>query len=313
MGRIRRAAAPQRQEKGQERSFDCRSSRKKNMPLRFVPNSWGRKVDSRLGAMSLTQAEAGEINISPIDNYYSLLLLTPQPRRVTSIASSRKEEFSAPAGTLEIIPPNVDYFAQWNVAKANIILGAPRKKIEILAEHEFNKTKIELRPPHPGRRDEVANQIGQLLISAITVRDEFSDLFVDSVENIYWIHLIRTYSSIPNVLETPPVSLPPYIWNRVIEYMHANLANRVTLQELASISSLSQSHFRRAFQKIAGMPPHQYLLKLRIEAAERLLVETNLPLALIAQMSGFASQSHVTRAMKQWRGITPGHIRKLRP
>ncbi|CAM5768030.1 hypothetical protein LMIY3S_02363 [Labrys miyagiensis] len=167
-------------------------------------------------------------------------------------------------------------------------------------------------PPTPGTRDEVAHRIGKLLQPALLSPDGMNELYLDSLANIYWIHLLRNYSSIPEAPEDRRYSgLSPHVWSRVDEYMRANLANRITLQELAGLCNLSQSHFRRAFQKTVGMPPHQYLLKLRIEAAERLLVETNFSLSLIAQSCGFASQSHITRVMKQWRGTTPGHIRKL--
>ncbi len=282
------------------------------MPLRFLPEDWGRVFTTELGEISLIRTGPGEINISPADNYYSFMLLTPQPQRIISLANSQEIEFVAPAGTLEIIPPHSIYFARWNIATTNIILTASRKALQNLVEIDFRQPLVELHPPAPGFRDEAAHQIGRLLQPALLSTDSMNDLYLDSLVNIYWIYIIRNYSSIAEPQNSRNYSsLSPHVWNRVDDYIRSNLANRITLRELASICNLSESHFRRAFQRTVGMPPHQYLLKLRVEAAERLLVETNFSLSLIAQSCGFASQSHITRVMKQWRGITPGQIRKL--
>lgn len=282
------------------------------MPLRFVPDSWGSKFNSHLGAVSLTQTEAGAITLAPIDNVYGLILLTPQPQRIIALASSRKAEFASPVGAFEIIPANTDFSAQWNVAKTNIILGAPRGALRSLAETDFDRSLPDLHPPPPGSRDDELHRLGKLLQPALQSTDGMNELYLDSLMNIYWIHVVRKYSSISEIPEGRFSSgLSPHVLKRIKDYMHSNLSRRISLEELAAISNLSQSHFRRSFNHALGMPPHQYLLKLRIETAERLLVETDTPLAQIARNCGFASQSHITRVMKQWRGATPGLIRAM--
>jgi AraC family transcriptional regulator len=74
---------------------------------------------------------------------------------------------------------------------------------------------------------------------------------------------------------------------------------------LAQQTGYSPYHFARLFRQTTGESPHHFVLRQRIERAQRLLKETDVPLAHIAVESGFANQSHLTRVFKQHRGLTP--------
>ncbi|GCE27664.1 hypothetical protein KDA_31480 [Dictyobacter alpinus] len=63
--------------------------------------------------------------------------------------------------------------------------------------------------------------------------------------------------------------------------------------------------FTRLFHQTTGESPHQFVLRQRIEHAQRLLKESDLPLISIALESGFASQSHLTQVFKRYLGLTP--------
>ncbi|WP_245266260.1 helix-turn-helix transcriptional regulator [Mesorhizobium japonicum] len=74
---------------------------------------------------------------------------------------------------------------------------------------------------------------------------------------------------------------------------------------MAAVCGLSSYHFVRAFSRTFGVPPHQYVLDLRLDFAERLLAESRMAIADIAHLSGFSSQSHFTTVMKKYRRLTP--------
>jgi AraC-like DNA-binding protein len=78
-----------------------------------------------------------------------------------------------------------------------------------------------------------------------------------------------------------------------------------TLAGLAASAGLSRYQFLRAFTRLTGLPPHAYLLQRRVQQARRLVL-AGLPLAEVAAASGFADQSHMTRAFARHLGITPG-------
>jgi len=73
---------------------------------------------------------------------------------------------------------------------------------------------------------------------------------------------------------------------------------------------LSYSSFRRLFKDHTGLPPHQYLLELRIRKARRLLTDTTLSVEAIADELGFDSSFYFSRCFKQRTGLAPRNFRK---
>jgi AraC-like DNA-binding protein len=81
----------------------------------------------------------------------------------------------------------------------------------------------------------------------------------------------------------------------VISMMTQRLGRAVTNAEMAKVAGMSSRAFERAFLREYGLPPQQYLKRLRIQTACRLLVDTRESIAAIAQRCGLADQSHLTR------------------
>ena len=94
-------------------------------------------------------------------------------------------------------------------------------------------------------------------------------------------------------------------------YLRINLAKKISVAELAAVAGLSRSRFIPAFRAAFGLPPHQFLLSLRLANAEQLLSGTDLSLPEVAATSGFSSQAHLTHTMARRRSVTPGELRKL--
>ena len=99
--------------------------------------------------------------------------------------------------------------------------------------------------------------------------------------------------------------LPPVLTQRICEYIESHLDQKITLEVLAAIAGVSTHHFARAFHQSVGMPPHSYLLSRRLERAERMLRETQLPLSEIAITTGFSDQSHLARHFRRRTGMSP--------
>lgn len=78
-----------------------------------------------------------------------------------------------------------------------------------------------------------------------------------------------------------------------------------TLTDLAAVSGLSRFQVVRAFSQATGMTPHAYLIQRRVRAVRQMIAKGT-PLADAAFASGFADQSHMTRAFVRAYGITPG-------
>jgi len=93
---------------------------------------------------------------------------------------------------------------------------------------------------------------------------------------------------------------------RVTDFIAAHLGDDVSLDILAHQVGFSPYHFARMLRQTMGESPHQYVLRRRLERAQRLLHEP-VPLARVARAAGFVDQSHFTRTFKQrpWHQISP--------
>ena len=104
------------------------------------------------------------------------------------------------------------------------------------------------------------------------------------------------------------LSPPPPWLDRVRELLH-DTCGAVAVTDLAREACVHRVHLARTFRDHVGVPVTVYARRLRLEAARRLLAE-DLPLARVAARSGFADQSHLTRAMRAAWGVTPGALRR---
>lgn len=124
---------------------------------------------------------------------------------------------------------------------------------------------------------------------------------------------LNMLSSLP-MPEAPELSrggLAPAMKNRVCDFIEEHLGEKISLGALSSLAGLSPNHFARAFQQSVGLPPHQYLLRRRLEHVEQMLRETQLPLSQIAQAVGFSDQSHLARHFRRLTGMPPSLARGL--
>ena len=96
---------------------------------------------------------------------------------------------------------------------------------------------------------------------------------------------------------------------RVIDYMQSRLGERITLAELAEQVRRSPWHFARAFRESHGVPPYQYLLRLRIERARELLARSNLPIGEIAAATGWSPQQ-LAQHFRRELGVSPQDYRR---
>jgi AraC-like DNA-binding protein/PAS domain-containing protein len=120
---------------------------------------------------------------------------------------------------------------------------------------------------------------------------------------------ILRYAPIP---EPPPPNrggLSPARAHRICEYINSNLDQNMSLEALAEMAGLSIHHFARAFKQTVGMPPHCYVLQRRIEHAQKMLRDTDLPMSEIALSAGFSDQSHLARHFRRVTGVSPGVVR----
>ncbi|MBQ4086218.1 MAG: helix-turn-helix domain-containing protein [Clostridia bacterium] len=93
--------------------------------------------------------------------------------------------------------------------------------------------------------------------------------------------------------------------DRITAYLTENISRSVSNADLAQLVHVSESQLIRLFQQRMGTTPHQYLLRLRLNAAQYYLASTDLTLSQIAQQCGFTDASALTNRFRKAFGYTP--------
>jgi AraC family transcriptional regulator len=75
---------------------------------------------------------------------------------------------------------------------------------------------------------------------------------------------------------------------------------------------MSEFHFNRLFKRATGVPPSQYQIKLRMDAARRLLRETKRSMITIAIEVGYSNPSRFARLFRKETGLSPTDYRRQR-
>ncbi|MBB6093983.1 AraC-like DNA-binding protein [Povalibacter uvarum] len=106
--------------------------------------------------------------------------------------------------------------------------------------------------------------------------------------------------------------LAPWQIRKVTSHVEANLDATIRNEDLAAIARLNPSHFGRVFRNSFGVPPHEYVIRRRVERAQGLMLTTAASLSEIALDCGLADQSHLTRLFRRLVGESPRAWRRAR-
>jgi transcriptional regulator GlxA family with amidase domain len=123
-------------------------------------------------------------------------------------------------------------------------------------------------------------------------------------------HTLQAHCGAPKFAAGPRRGLEAWQKLRTEEMLRAHLEGNITVKELASACSLSESHFARCFRTSFGTSVHQRLIHLRVEQAKDLLSRTSKSLVEVALLSGFCDQAAFTRSFSRLEHITPSHWRR---
>jgi transcriptional regulator GlxA family with amidase domain len=100
--------------------------------------------------------------------------------------------------------------------------------------------------------------------------------------------------------------------NDAKEYMQKNIEQDLTVEKVAAALHFSAPYFSKIFKDATGFSPYAYLINIRIEQAKKLLIQTTLPISLIANKVGFQSSENFIYCFKQKTNVSPLKFRKLR-
>ena len=159
---------------------------------------------------------------------------------------------------------------------------------------ESGKAMINALEPSPGK----ASTSRLIVCSKVPVHDRMSNV----------IGLAGIYRVVDGLRDAPKTHGH---LSKAVEIMHERFAESLNTPDLAKEAGLSPSQFDRQFRRVFRTTPREYLLRVRVHVACRMLAESSdATISEIATQVGFYDHSHFSRIFRRIMGITPGEYRK---
>lgn len=102
----------------------------------------------------------------------------------------------------------------------------------------------------------------------------------------------------------------PHAVETAIELMESHIADPLDQEQVAELSGLSVRQLQRQFRATLGRSVMEEYRRIRLETGRELTVSTRVPLAEIAQLTGFSTQAHFTDAFRRQYGHPPSTLRR---
>ena len=105
-------------------------------------------------------------------------------------------------------------------------------------------------------------------------------------------------------------TLPPLV-RKIVDYIHANLSEKITLSDIGSHTFFSPIYCDTVFKTHMGRSILDYVIEKRIDESKKLILHDTLPLSRIAESVGFSDYNYFARTFKKRCGYTPLEYKKL--
>ena len=154
-------------------------------------------------------------------------------------------------------------------------------------------------------RDSTVERLGRALLTADEIDGSYGQLYADCISTSIVVRLLASARRAAPSERSKVAELARWRLKRVAEYIEASLAEPLSLADLAAVAGLTRMHFAAQFRAATGLPPHEYVLRRRIERAQEMLAAEDATLVDVALSVGFQTQSHFTSVFKRFTGQPP--------
>ncbi|HEY0828529.1 MAG TPA: AraC family transcriptional regulator [Bacilli bacterium] len=121
--------------------------------------------------------------------------------------------------------------------------------------------------------------------------------------------LMLLYREVTPEEEQCAVQVPDPHIAKVIEHIHSSFASKLTVEGLAVEANLSLNYFISSFKKCTGFTPGEYISRVRIQNAKKLIRNGMNNLSEITYLVGFESVSYFSRVFKKIEGLSPSEFK----
>jgi AraC-like DNA-binding protein len=193
-----------------------------------------------------------------------------------------------------------------------VVLVCGAYRLDLTRPHPFGNLPAVIHlPGGPDQYPALRTSIQQLTAELDNPRPG-SDSIVTALIDLMLLHIIRAwYETLPAEQTNGwTAALADPALEPALRAIHAEPGRPWTVDELSRKSGLSRAAFARRFAAAVGEPPLGYLTSWRMTTAGRLLRETDLSLAAVAERTGYSTEFALAKAFKREFGEAPGSYRR---
>lgn len=248
-----------------------------------------------------------EESISARPTHYTIGLAMRRTNATLSLSGAMVHHGEISSGMSHICGPN---------DSAHAIFRAPCDFIHLhisksFVSQCFDEAEISLSPELPSFsknfcKDATIEQLMRSLAVPQIAGPAMGHLYMEGVCLAVVARLIAAQYDRSQTLDKPKIAaLANWRLKRALEYIEANIAEPITLADVAASTGLTRMYFAAQFKAATGTRPHEYILRRRIERAQDMLLTSNVTLIDAALSVGFQTQAHFTTVFKKMVGDTP--------
>jgi AraC family transcriptional regulator len=212
-------------------------------------------------------------------------------------------------GDLEIIPPNLGGLWELKSRDTALVIGLKFRVLErVVQESGGDPGKLRVSNRFQAR-DQQIEHIGWALKAEMDCGYPSGRTYMDALATGLATRIVRNHSSLARSCRPARAAMPGRKLKAVLGYIEDNLGRDLGLHDIADAAGLSVSHFKTQFRRSLGMPPHQYLIRRRVERAAAQLRQGKMTIGQIALENGFCHQSHLALHTRRVLGLTPQELK----
>lgn len=256
---------------------------------------------------------AGEITLPPLDHHLLNLIAAVPTLHEHRWGGQRREEV-AREGAAALVPAGQESYWRWKYltdgtpCDIHVHLDPAFVSRSAVASLDRLPRAIELRGElcfyHPTLR-----QIAQLLLEEVERDGSNGPLYAESLATSLVALLLKAQGAEDADRGSDRRSTGGDRIGTVCEYIEANLAANLHLEQLGAIAGLGPDRFGQVFREKMGVSPHRYVLQRKVERGKVMLKADASSIIDIAVRLGFADHAHFSATFRRVTGVTPSRFR----
>jgi len=215
--------------------------------------------------------------------------------------------YTAQPGTTFVLPRGTVDELRWSGPTHRIAVALHPSLLLSAIDETIGQNHIEL-TEHWHVTDRHIMSVLLALTTDLDAGSPAGRLYGESLANALAVYLLGRYAVQRRVPTVPRGGLPRYRLMRVLDYIGDNLAEDISLSDLAELAGMSAHHFAELFKRSMNCTPHRYVLRERIERARNALRDPRCSVLDAAAISGFSNPSHFARVFRRFVGVSPSQF-----